>query len=256
LHESDARGLTGLIPSLPMPRLASLGSVLALVGLAALACNKPDKDGRSIGSPSADGAGTETASPRPTDKSTSSGAANLARTLVAVASAAPSEALPCERTCGRVGDCLLETRDVGEFDAGRLEFECLDLCVHSPREAESRTAFLACEQQSSCGELLGCARANWQPLLAGRTGPVVSGVTVGGDPCIEGCRWLFACMVTGVPPGQASLPPEYDESVRGCEAACHTGSESDRQMLAHYAECLPSHCGGYEVMAPCMQPYY
>jgi hypothetical protein len=240
-----------------MPRPSSRGCVLALlgmVGLAALAC-KPDASTGTLGSPSASAAGSEAknASPHAETTSNPSNAGALARRLVAVTATRPNEAMPCERTCGRVGDCLLETRDVGEFEASRLELECLDLCVHSPESAESRSAFLACEQQSGCGELLGCARSNWDTLVANRVGPTVQGVTVGGDPCAEGCRWLYSCIYTSAPPGQVDLGPEQEELIRYCDTACESLTGSERAQFVYWAECMPAHCsqGTFEA---CMLP--
>src|SRR5262245_54408045 len=138
-----------------MSRLA-----LALLGFTILACNKSGES--SLGSPNGSAAGRENANSNSGRDATEheSAAIALTRSLVTVASVTPTDALPCERTCGRVGDCLLETHDVGDFEASRLELQCLDSCVHSPADAESRTSFLACDQKSSCGELLGCARSH------------------------------------------------------------------------------------------------
>ena len=224
-----------------MPRLhlASLG--LALLGLAVLACNKREES--SIGSPSGSAAGSENAgSTSGRDSGDPSGAIALTRSLVTVASVPPTDAQPCERTCGRVGDCLLETHDVDDFEASRLELECLDACVHSPADAEPRTSFLACEQKSSCGDLLGCARTSWNSLMASRVGPVVSGVTTGGDKCIEGCRWMYWCIFTSSPPGSTYLDPAYEEIIRGCEAGCQTYQPAERAQYEYWSECMPSHC--------------
>lgn len=229
-----------------MLRLRSRGCVIAALGLlgafgmTALACNKTDAGGRTLGSPNASAAGGEAPKPSSSVAGTSqAGNANaLARSLVAVATTSAGEAQPCERTCGRVGDCLLETGDVGEFEAGRLELECLDVCVHSPETDGPRSAFLACEQQSGCGPLLGCARSNWDALVGARSGPSVHGITAGGDSCLDGCLWLFSCMATGLPPGETPLPPEYEESMRGCESMC----EANREVYAHFAACLRDNC--------------
>lgn len=230
-----------------------LGSrLLAVLALAALACNKTDPSTRGVGSPSADAAGTENAKSNPGQASkTSSDAATLARSFVSVATTSPSDAQPCERTCGRVGDCLLEADDVSEFEAGRLELECLDQCVHSPADAQPRAAFLACEQKSACGDLLGCVRSTWDPLVATRVGPAVQGVVGGGDLCEEGCRWLYSCVYTGKPPGDVNLAGEYEEVIRWCEGMCPNMSEQERQQWIYFVECMPSHCS-QETFSACM----
>ena len=232
-----------------MPR-----SALALLGLAVLACNKP-VDGSSLGSPSGSAAGSEIANSDRDANADADAATALTRSLVTVASIPPTDAQPCERICGRVGDCLLETHDVADFDAGRLELECLDSCVHSPTDGQTRTDFLACEQESSCGDLLGCARTNWEPLLASRVGPVVNGVTTGGDGCIEGCRWLFWCIYTNTPPGSGYLSPDAEEGIRGCEANCSVLQPAEREQMAYWAECLPTHCS-QEQFSACMPASY
>lgn len=231
-----------------MPRLASLAPVLAL---AVLACNKSEQGGRVVEQPSGAGAGGESTRAGKSNSNTASESTELAHRFVAVAATAPAEAEPCERTCGRVGDCLLETRDVDEFEAARLELECLDLCVHSPDDAKPRTAFLACEQQSACGEVLGCARSNWDALVAAHVRPAFVDTTVssGSDRCIDGCYWLFSCVLTGAPPdaGRWSTT-EYENYIRECAKNCESATEQERAMWVYFAECMQTHCSmhGYE----------
>jgi hypothetical protein len=234
-----------------MLRLGSRGCVLALLGVVGLsgvsgigAC-KTDAGSGTLGSPNAAAAGNESAKPSSGVAGTSkSGSADgLARSLVAVAATSPGEAQPCERACGRVGDCLLESKDVGEFEAGRLELACLDACVHSPESDGPRSAFLACERQSSCGELLGCARSNWDALVAAHAGPTVQGITTGGDSCLDACQWLFSCMISGVPPSQAGLSGEYEETIRGCATNCEVLSPAEQEGYMRIRDCLHSNCG-------------
>jgi hypothetical protein len=233
-----------------MPRLGSRGCLIALLGMAVLACNKTDASTGGLGSPNASGAGREAASPSASDQGTSTANDGLARSLVAVAVTSPTDAQPCERTCGRIGDCLIEADDdssspsyQAEFEAGRQELECLDLCVHADESAAPRSAFLACEQQSGCGEFLGCARSNWSALVATRTGPSVQGgsVVVGGNGCGHDCRLVYSCIFTHMLPGQAPLPQEYEETVRYCETQCET-SPTDREMWAQLSDCLRDNC--------------
>jgi hypothetical protein len=229
-----------------MLRLGSRGCVMALLGvlsLCVLACNKSDARSGTIGSPNASVAGSEARTPSSSAAGTSAaGNANaLARSVVAVATTSPGDAQPCERTCGRVGDCLLETKDVGEFEAGRLELQCLDVCVHSPETDGPRSAFLACEQQSSCEPLLGCARSNWEALVAARSGPSVQGITTGGDSCFDSCQWWLSCAYTGLPPDQASLSADFQESLRSCETQCEV-SPADREFYTRLADCMRVNC--------------
>jgi hypothetical protein len=222
--------------------------VVALLGL--LACDKTDASSGSVGSPNASVAGSEATKPSTRAAGTSKpGDANaLARSLVAVAATSHSEAQPCERVCGRVGDCLLEDGEggaigaIGEFEAGRLELECLDMCVHSPNGAAPRSTFLACENQSDCGPLLGCARSNWNALVATRSGPSVQGITTGGDSCNDGCRWYLSCAFTGLPPGQAQLAPEYEEAIRSCEVQCETIEPAERESFTRITDCIRDNC--------------
>lgn len=233
-------------------------TVLGLLVMVVLACKPDASSGGSLGSPNASIAGREATSPSALGGTSTAGSTGgLARSLVAVAATSSGEAQPCERTCGRVGDCLLETQDTddsryrAEFESGRLELECLDLCVHAAESDAPRSTFLDCEKQSGCGELLGCARSNWDALAASRAAAGVQGVGIirRGDSCGEGCRWMYSCIWTGAPPGQAYLDPMYEEQIRACETQCEYLSPADREVYAHYAECLPSNCSPdrYEV---------
>lgn len=239
-----------------MPQLGSRGCVIALLGsLALLGCNKADAGTGTVGSPNASAAGREAREPgsgvADTSKAGSAGA--LARSLVAVAATTPGDAQPCERTCGRVGDCLLENADVGEFEAGRLELECLDVCVHSPESDGPRSAFLACERQTGCGPLLGCARSNWDALVAARSGPSVQGITTGGHTCADTCEWWLSCMISGVPPDQGTLPPEYEEYVRSCEMQCEN-TPDEREMYMRLGDCARANCSPDRLSA-CMEHF-
>jgi hypothetical protein len=229
--------------------------IAALGWFALLGCNKGDAGTGTLGSPNASAAGREAHEPSSGVAGTSkAGSADaLARSLVAVAATTPGDAQPCERTCGRVGDCLLENADVGEFEAGRLELECLDVCVHSPESDGPRSAFLACEQQTGCGPLLGCARSNWDALVAARSGPSVQGITTGGNTCADTCEWWLSCMISGAPPDQAPLPPEYEEYVRSCETQCEN-TPDEREMYMRLGDCARANCSPDRVSA-CMENF-
>lgn len=237
-----------------MLRLGSRGCVLALLGMllgvGVGACDKSDASG-TVGSPNASAAGNEAGKPGSpgAGPNETRNADALVRSLVAVAATSPSDAQPCERTCGRVGDCLLADEDVGEFEASRLELECLDVCVHAPENEAARSAFLACDEPSGCGELLGCARLNWDALVAARSGPAVQGITTGGgDSCFDSCQWWLSCMVNGVSPDQAPLPSEYEESLRSCEMQCET-SPAERDLYRNLGECARANCSPERLMA-------
>jgi hypothetical protein len=232
-----------------MLRLGSRGCVIALLGSFALLACKGDAGTSTLGSPNASAAGHEAHDPgsRVAGTSKAGSADALARSLVAVAATIPGDAVPCERTCGRVGDCLLEEDgNVGEFEAARLELECLDVCVHSPQSDGPqsdgpRSAFLACEQQTGCGPLLGCARSNWDALVATRSGPSGQGVTTGGNSCADSCEWWLACAINGMPPDQAPLPSHYEENVRGCEMQCEA-APAEREMFTRLGDCARANC--------------
>jgi hypothetical protein len=216
--------------------------------LAALACSKGERDVAGVDAPSGSAAGsearTDSASNRAAKTELAVRPAELGSALVAVASTTPGEAEPCERTCGRLGDCLFASEDFGEVEAGGLELECLDLCVHAPDDASARARFLTCEQRQSCGELISCAQASWDELAAVRRAPDIQGITAAAvDPCKDGCRWLYACMISGAPPGEGYLSPQDEEQLRYCEKTCESLGPAERETYAHLAECLPSHCG-------------
>ena len=149
-------------------RAALLGAAALLAALACsnLACTKVERDAVAVDAPSDAAAGPEA---RGRSASAAAAKTELARSaeldtglghaLVAVASTTPGDSEPCERTCGRLGDCLFASEDFGELEAGGLELECLDLCVHAPDEAAVRGRFLTCEERQSCGEVISCARA-------------------------------------------------------------------------------------------------
>lgn len=222
--------------------------MLVLVGTALIGCNDKPTGGATLDSPDAAAAGTEARAQRArSDRTSVTSDGTPVRSLVAVASTSAKEAEPCERTCGRVGDCLLDGDEVNAFEAGRLELACLDMCVHTP-DSQVRTAFLDCEAKSGCSELLGCARSKWEPLSATHQGPAVQGFAVqAADPCVSGCQWLFYCAYAGTPPGETYLPPEYEEQLRACESQCDSGGAFEREIWVRLNECAPTKCSPMEI---------
>ena len=224
-----------------------VGLALVLVGTALIGCNDKPTAGATLDSPDAAAAGTEARAQRArSDRTSLAGGATPVRSLVAVASTSVGEAEPCERTCGRVGDCLLDGDEVNAFEAGRLELACLETCVHTP-ESQVRAAFLGCEAKPGCDELLGCARSNWEPLSATHQGPAVQGfATRPADPCVNGCRWYFYCAFANAPPGEGYLAPEYDVQMLDCEANCESGAFDSRLWL-RFNECAPTKCSSMDI---------
>jgi hypothetical protein len=224
---------------------ATLASLV--VSLGAGACNKSEPGGAGVDSPGGSVAGTEstatgTRAGAGAEVEEGGGGRGLARSLVAVTGTSLGDASPCERTCGRIGDCLFESDDYREPEAGGLELECLDLCVHTPKDAEPHQALLKCEQRSSCGELIECAEASWAALGELREGPTVEGFTATVDPCKAGCRWLYSCMFSSAPPGDAYMDPAIEEQVRYCERSCENMEPQERETYINLGRCLPSHC--------------
>lgn len=238
-----------LLPSRRMLGPRVVGLALVLVGTVLIGCNDKPTGGATLDSPDAAAAGSEARAQRArSDRTSLTGGATPVRSLVAVASTSAKEAEPCERTCGRVGDCLLDGDEVNAFEAGRLELQCLEMCVHTP-ESQVRSAFLGCEAKSACSELLGCARSKWEPLAATHQGLAVQGFTArAADPCTDGCRWMYYCSQTGAPPGQATLSPEYEQQMRACEAACEAGGPYDRELWIRFVECAPTKCSPMEII--------
>lgn len=227
-------------PKLAVARLAPL-LALSLIG----GCRKAPES-EHAGAPSDSVAGTE-AERDPHSRThrshdpRSSSAPSLARSLTAVATTDASDAPPCERVCGRLGDCLLADPDFTSASASALELACLDLCVHSADAAPAQAEFLACGQQSECGQLQACAERSWTALAQVRQGPDIAGVLASADPCRVGCRWTYACIQTGMPPGQAPLDPHVEQWLELCEDNCERNSY-EREWYTKMANCLPTRC--------------
>jgi hypothetical protein len=102
-----------------MLRLGPLALAALLVG----GC-RPAADADHTGSPSDSIAGTETKQNRPSSKKpielTPKKSSGLANSLIAVTATSVSEAAPCERMCGSLGDCLFADDTYTTAGAGSL----------------------------------------------------------------------------------------------------------------------------------------
>lgn len=164
--------------------------------------------------------------------------------LIAVTSTSASDARPCERVCGSLGDCLLADDAYTSTAASGLELECLDLCVHSPDGAPAKAEFLACGREHECGPLQACAEQSWAKLVAARQGPVIAAVEGPSlDGCKSGCAWLYSCSYTNAPPGErqhrmdSMLTTWIDECTHACEQL-----PREVEYLSALPRCLVDRC--------------
>jgi hypothetical protein len=125
--------------------------------------------------------------------------------------------------------------------------------VHSPADSPAKREFLACATQQDCAQLQPCATQRWTALAGTRHSPAIKGVTEAADPCKSGCRWLYACMITGTPPGEAYLDPQFEVQMQSCIEDCED-NPGGRETMAKLAACLPTHCG-YELAYECWKDY-
>ncbi|HVI04061.1 MAG TPA: hypothetical protein VM869_35460, partial [Enhygromyxa sp.] len=177
-----------------------------------------------------------------------------ATSLIAVATTSASEAQPCERVCGSLGDCLLADDAYTITAAGGLELQCLDLCVHSADAAPAKTEFLACGAQTECGPLQACAEQHWTALAAAREGPAVEGVVApDANPCKLGCRWLYSCLYSGAPPGEAAFDPTFEQPATDCVNQCDQMSETDQEYFRTLYGCLINRCSTPDGVYQCIE---
>jgi hypothetical protein len=232
---------------------------LALLAIAALLVGgcRTAADADHTGSPSGSIAGTEAKQDRLRTKPAHAASATnsgLANSLIAVTATSASEAQPCERMCGSLGDCLFADDDYTTIAAGGLELQCLDMCVHSPDGDPAKTEFLACGSHSTCDQLQACAERNWLTLAASRRGPEIAGVVGSAiDPCQNGCWWTYACMGMGKPPIEAYVDENFEREVQNsCVDRCDEMAESERVQWITMGECLPNHCSSVEDSYHCL----
>lgn len=244
--------MRALLPWVAMPRSALF--VVASIALALVGGCRPAADAEPLGSPGGV-AGTEAEGDRPKPGS-SPGAGRPGSegdrptsSPVAVAMTKSGEAGPCEQVCGSLGDCLLADEDYSSAVAGRLELECLGLCVHAPDDNAGKRGLLGCGGQA-CPELATCAERNWAAMSAASSrvepGPVVSN----GDPCVESCQWVISCNMNERPPDRTSLDPtSADEVDRQCALMCEM--EDQREMMLQLRSCVVDNCSDRNALPEC-----
>jgi hypothetical protein len=219
---------------------------LALAAALALGCaSAPEAgeqgDGDSAGASTKPGARTPKTREAPARRRAGRSSTGEPAPTVAVVNLDADESRPCEALCGRAGDCLSDDDAHGSAAASSLELSCLDLCVHAPRDDPARTAFLACDERSSCGELTSCLEAAWLPISLARKGPEVAAVGMQEDRCRAACRWIYYCSAGTGPPGEGTIDPSYQPIIELCYQDCDNASVDRSRFNAIY-ECLVDNC--------------
>lgn len=214
-------------------RLTALASLLATLACA----NTPEPGGGPTASSHTDPSVATPDTAEPAQPGTER--PDQLATTVPVASA-PTDARPCERMCGRVGDCLRERGDPNNAghlrDAGYLELSCLDLCVNVEPSSDAGKRFRACESRDGCDQLLECTRKDWDATAAAR-GTVV--LQIDATPANYGtcelvCGGMYSCVHHDQPLHQLQDRSEqFERDLRACMTSCDPRSEA---MVA-FAEC-------------------
>jgi hypothetical protein len=239
-----------LLPWVAMPRSALF--VVASIALALVGGCRPAADAEPVGSPGGPGAGVagteaEGSRPKPGSGRPGTDKDGPARSLVAVAITKSGEAGPCERVCGSLGDCLLADEDYSSAVAGRLELQCLDLCVHAPDDNAGKRGLLGCGGQA-CPELAACAERSWAAMSAGSSRVEPGAVVSNNDPCMEGCQLLWSCMASGQPPGRAGDPDLEREMEKMCTQTCES---LEREVMIQLRPCVVDHCSDQNAIFAC-----
>lgn len=212
-------------------RLTALASLLVTLACA----NTPEPGGGPPATSQAGHASAKRDSPEPAPPKAEHPTKLSARVPVArrvpVASA-PADAQPCERMCGRVGDCLGERGDAR--DARHLELTCLDLCVNVEPGSDAGARFTACEARDSCDQLLECTRKEWDAVANAR-GTIVK--VIGPSPsanyntCELVCGGMYSCIYYDQPLRQLSeRSPQFDKELSACVENCDPNAESMRAL--------------------------
>jgi hypothetical protein len=208
-------------------RLTALASLLATLACA----NTPEPGGGPTAtrqtSPSPVAGDTAEPAPRVTERPSQLAA------MVPVAST-PDDARPCERMCGRVGDCLRERGDASDAshlrNAGHLELTCLDLCVNVEPGHDAGKRFAACDRRDSCEPLLECARNEWSATANARSSVVtVFGVSPASrySTCELVCGGMYSCMNHNQPLHLLDVrSAQFVKDLQACMANCEPGSPS------------------------------
>lgn len=157
--------------------------------------------------------------------------------------ASPTEAVPCEQMCGRLGDCL----DARPHESSALELSCLDLCVNVREDAPVAAKFRGCQGRDSCGALLECAEQHWEQASLARVeyDPLVDMGAV--NACEAYCTGVYGCMYYDKTMAQGL---EFNDStqreVDSCISACNpedpimlaAGPCSSELTCMEYWDCL------------------
>ncbi|WP_146658168.1 hypothetical protein [Enhygromyxa salina] len=216
-------------------RLTALASLLAT-----LACANTPEPG---GGPTVDTqTGPSTMKPALADPTHAAAAAP--GQLVALVASAPETARPCERMCGRVGDCLRERGDTSDArhlrEAGHLELTCLDLCVNVNPTSEVGKRFRGCESRDSCGPLLDCARNDWDAAANARTVVVtqIEAAPSSYGTCELVCGGMYACHYHDRPLHQLTdRSSQFEQEFNSCMFSCDPHAE----LMVSFAECAQEH---------------
>ncbi len=242
MHGGVPRRLSSGTIRVPVPIFArmlagslALSAALAgLVGLGACATrNQTNRDRANADrSAKADAETLGERQPKPTSERTPE------REAVNVVAIDPSEAWPCERMCGRIGDCLQTDRVENPASATGVEFACLDTCVYADPLNPAAAAFQACETATECGELLGCARARWDAATAARRAvEIPTEFAVVRDICETACLGLQSCSFFYKMPNEIAgmATADFYSSVDMCTEGCRSMGD---QVYAPYAPCI------------------
>ncbi len=232
------------------PQRLALWLALPLV----LACaNQREAGGRSRGD---DAAPTGEPSRRSTNSNADASGAREATpanaTPIHVVAVDPGQAAPCERMCGRVGDCLLTEESTDAAAASRLELACLDTCVHADPQQRARQDFQQCEAKQECSAVLSCARASWDAAAATRiAGQFATEFAVVQDECESGCMVNTGCSYYGLMPAQlSSRDSNFDMMYEQCLTYCRQDDTyySAWGACAHSSDCYAANTCMTEVM--------
>lgn len=214
----------------PLALLLALSLVLACVGKRGSGERpdaSPQKAAKSRGA---------AASRHPVETDASSPKSAAAVPVVALD---PSSVSPCERMCGRVGDCLISHEQSESAAASRIELACLDTCVNADPKQRASTDFQQCEGKDECGAVLGCARATWDAAAAARVAdPISLEFAQSQNPCEIGCMAAMSCGLYYLMPSQSEHLQDayFDQQVATCLGYC----EQNEAWYSAFAECASS----------------
>jgi hypothetical protein len=210
--------------SLAWPAGLSIALVLACAGQRG-AGRERGNEGATVKADTAVEPGPTTKQPTPTDE----------RPAIDVVALDPGDARPCERMCGRVGDCLQTEEGAEPAEATGVEFACLDTCVYAEPLDSATTAFQSCDEAKACGELLECARGRWDAVAAARRQVEIPTQFVAvRDTCETACLTLQSCnYYYRMPNDLGNLDtPDFHIYVQACTEGCRSSGEQAYQWFA------------------------